>query len=46
MDDLRKKEIMIIKDNDVLETQDIETAEEEVEEEVCAACMIHYSNEK
>ena len=35
---------MIIKDNDVLETQDIET-DEEVEEEVCDACVIHYSKD-
>ena len=36
----------MIKDKDALDTQDVETASEETEEEeVCAACMIHYSKD-
>lgn len=35
---------MNIKDKDLL-NEDVE-ASEETEEEICDACMIHYSNEK
>ena len=47
MDDLKKRCVMVNPNIDEIKKNDTQEQEEILEEEeVCAACMIHYSNEK